>query len=70
MKLIPNWRKAYRMLSVQAMAVVAAIQGCWAAFPEDLKTNLPTTLVHWVSLALLVLGIGGRLMDQPKTKDE
>lgn len=68
MKLIPNWRRSWRMFSVQAMTLAAAIQGAWPAIPGDMKSSLPPTLVHWVSLALLLAGIAGRLVDQPKTK--
>lgn len=68
MKLIPNWKRAWRMFSVQAMALAGAIQGAWPLVPEDLKTSLPPTLVHWVSVALLLAGIAGRLVDQPKAR--
>lgn len=68
MKLIDNWKRAHRMLSIQAMTLAAAIQGAWPAMPEDLKTALPPHLVHWVSIGLLVAGIVGRLLDQPKVK--
>tara|TARA_R110000868_G_scaffold215878_1_gene466023 strand:- start:1332 stop:1538 length:207 start_codon:yes stop_codon:yes gene_type:complete len=68
MKLIANWKKAYRMLSVQAMAVAGAIQGTWVLLPEDLKTTIPPNIVYWVTMGLLAFGIVGRLVDQPKTK--
>ena len=68
MKLIPNWRRSWRMFSVQAMALAAAIQGAWPLMPDDLKATLPPMLVHWVSIALLAAGIVGRLVDQPKVK--
>lgn len=32
--------------------------------PADLKSSLPPGLVHWVSIALLIAGIAGRLVDQ------
>lgn len=64
MKLIDEWRHAHRMLSVQAMALAAAIQGAWPMIPADLKSSLPPGLVHWVSIALLIAGIVGRLVDQ------
>lgn len=69
MRLIDNWRKAHRMLSVQAMALAAAIQGTWPLIPDDLKATLPPHLVHWVSIALLVAGIAGRLVSQDKVKE-
>lgn len=64
MKLINEWRRAYRMLSVQAMALALAIQGAWPSIPDDLKAQLPAEAVHWVSIALLVAGILGRLVKQ------
>lgn len=64
MKLVENWRRMHRAFSVQAMALAAAIQGAWPSIPEDLKAHLPSGIVHWVSLALLVAGILGRLVDQ------
>lgn len=69
MKLIDNWNKAHRMLSVQAMALAAAIQGAWPSIPEDLKASIPPGVVHWVSLGLLVAGIVGRLVQQDVTQD-
>lgn len=66
MKLIPNWRRAWRMLSVQAMTLAAAIQGAWPAIPAEMRATLPQDLVHWVSVLLLLAGIVGRLVVQPK----
>ncbi len=68
MKLIDNWRKAYRMLSIQAMAFATAIQGAWMFIPEDMKASIPPTVVQWVTMGLLAFGIVGRLVDQPKVK--
>jgi hypothetical protein len=69
MKLIPEARKAWRMFSVQAQAVALAVLGAWQVMPEDLKTNLPQSLVYWLSMGLMVLGIVGRLIDQPKVRE-
>jgi len=68
MKLIANWRKAYKMLSIQAMAFATAIQGAWVFIPEDMKASIPPTVVQWVTMGLLAFGIVGRLVDQPKVK--
>ena len=69
-QLITNWRAAWRMFSVQAMTAAAAIQGAWTSVPDDMKTSIPPALVHWLTLGLLVLGLAGRLIDQPKTKEQ
>ena len=68
MKLIPEWRRAWRMFSVQAQALALAILGMWQVMPEDLKATLPPGVVYWTSMLLLVAGILGRLVAQPKVK--
>jgi hypothetical protein len=66
MTVIEEWRQAWRWFSLQAMVLVAAIQGGWAALPDDLKQHFPSKIVAGVSVALLVLGVGGRLVKQRK----
>lgn len=71
-KLIPNWQRAHRMISVQLCALAGAINGIWPTIPQDLKDALPHNLVHYVSIALLVAAVAGRLIDQgsvTETKD-
>jgi hypothetical protein len=70
MRLIDDWKKAPRLLSVQAMLIAGAIQGAWPLIPDDLKSALPTNLVHWVSVALLAAGILGRLVSQTPPPDD
>lgn len=69
MKLVDNWKRAHRMISVQLMAGAAAINAAWPAVPQDLKDALPHSIVHWVSIILLACAVGGRLIDQGGTTD-
>lgn len=69
MKLIPAWKRFYRMASVQAMALAAAVQTTWEVIPPDLKSNIPPKYVYAVTMALLVFGIVGRLVAQPKVHE-
>lgn len=69
MKLIPEARRAWRMFSVQAQAIALAVLGAWQAMPQDLKDPLPPSLVYWVAMGLMVLGIAGRLIQQPKVSE-
>ena len=66
MKLIDEWRQAWRWFSMQAMVLVAAIQAGWAAIPDDLKAHFPPRLITILSIGLLFFGIGGRLVSQKK----
>jgi len=68
MKLVDDWKKMYRWFSVQAMSLAAAVQGTWILLPADLRTALGTTAVASVSIGLLLFGIFGRVVAQPKTE--
>lgn len=69
MMLIQNWRRAWRMFSVQASAVILA----WVALPEAQQTALaglvgiPADTVPGLLAALAILG---RLVDQPKVHQD
>ena len=68
MKLIPNWRLAWRMLSMQfgALAVV------WLALPADAQSTvlrlLPWMTEERMAGALIMLAMIGRLVAQPKVQ--
>ena len=64
MKLIAEWRHAWRWFSMQAMLLSGAVQAAWEALPADLKQYLPSWLGLVLSLSVLVLGLGGRLVRQ------
>ncbi len=70
MNLIENWKKAHKMISVQAMALALAIQATWTSLPPDLLASLPPHLGHYVTVALLALGIVGRIVVQDKVQNE
>jgi hypothetical protein len=69
MKLIPEWRKAWRMLSVQAMGVAMAAQGAWAMLPAELQSEVPGWAMKAFTAIILGLGIVGRLVKQPKVSE-
>lgn len=69
MKLIPEAKRAWRMFSVQAQAIAFALLGTWQVMPEDLKSSLPPSLVYWVAMGLMLAGIAGRLIQQPKVRE-
>ena len=66
MKIIEDWKSCWRWLSVQAMVLAGAVQGAWAFIPDDLKSSMPHGIVQGATIALLVLGVAGRLVDQSK----
>ena len=49
---------------MQAMGVAFALQGAWVFIPDDLKARAGDDLANWVTGALLVLGMIGRMVKQ------
>lgn len=63
MKLIENWKRAYRMYSVQVMGFIVALGAAWPLIPDDLKSHLPADMLPYISV-LALLGIVFRLVKQ------
>lgn len=66
-KAIPEWRRAWRMLSVQ----VAALMVAWSALPEPVQASILGLLGIPPGTVTAVLGLGvilGRLIEQPKVR--
>ena len=68
MRLIPNWRRAWRMFSVQAQGIALAILGGWQMLPNSARDAVPTWIVLSLAMAVIALGIVGRLIEQPSVK--
>jgi hypothetical protein len=64
MKLISNWKDAWKLFSVQAMALTLALLGAWVALPSDLKDALPHWAIALIAGIILAAGIIGRLVKQ------
>lgn len=69
MRLVREWRRCWRMFSVQSMAVSTALLATWGLLPENLVSAIPAPVVTGVAVVILVLGMIGRLIDQPKVKE-
>jgi hypothetical protein len=64
MEFIPNAGKAWRMWSVQIMAIIAVVQGIWTQLPEDIRASLPASFIQWLTAGLTVAGIAARVVQQ------
>lgn len=67
MTLVENAKESWKWFSMQAMTLAAALQGTWVSIPDDLKSRVPDNLVNYITLALVLAGIAGRLVKQGGT---
>jgi hypothetical protein len=64
MKLVEDAKQCWRWVSMWCMTLAGALQGAWMFIPDDMKASMPHNLVQGATVALLVLGVAGRLVDQ------
>ncbi len=64
LKLIENWKSAYRWISVWALATLSALPIVWANLPDDLKAEVPQGWAKWIMMLVAFGGLAGRFVDQ------
>lgn len=66
MRLVEDWKRCWRWISMQCMTAALAVQGAWMFIPDDMKSSIPPEVVRGATMGLLALGIVGRLKNQTK----
>lgn len=64
MKLVENWREAWKWHSVWIIAALSAAPYVWAELPDDLKASIPSEWLPLIAVLVGVAGIFGRVRDQ------
>ncbi len=81
MKLIPEWRKAYKMWSVRLSALGAVLMGVvlawpdsllylWSMMPAEVYAYLPERIVQGLAMFIFTMSVISRLVKQKLNKDE
>lgn len=70
MKLIKNWREAWKMHTVQIFAMLIAAPLVWDTLPMDWKASIPPEWLKWITLVCGIIGIYARVRPQPSIKKE
>lgn len=63
-RLVEDWRKAYKWFSVHVMAWGAVVLAAYLEAPAELKAAVPPELLNKISIAMLILGVVVRLLKQ------
>lgn len=64
MKLVPDWKEAWKWSSMHAMGTVTALLAAWSRLPQKMQDALPVSWVIGLAVVILLLGMIGRLRDQ------
>ena len=71
MELIPDWKKAAKLFSVQANAIGAALASTYGLMYPQLRESIPPQWMAGITAAVFVSGIVCRIISQqPKAPDE
>ena len=81
MALISDWRKAWRFWSVRFAALGATVSFAlaqfpevaltlWAALPPQMRSAIPDGWMLWITFALFVGSMWGRVVKQKDLDDE
>lgn len=81
MKLVPEWRAAWRWWSVRLnlignmllaalLAFPAVAHDVWANLPPDLKAMLPPQVVLWVPVLIFIAATFARLVQQGERNEK
>ena len=66
MKLVANWKSAWKWFSLQFVAAAGAVQLSVLAFPDTVRAWLPDWLTHVLAVLLLLAAALGRLVEQKR----
>lgn len=64
MKLVPNWRAAWRWLSMQFLALAAAAEVAWQTMPPEALAVIAPDWRGYITLGLVIAAMVGRLINQ------
>lgn len=64
MKLVENWCHAHKFISNRCVAIVIGCNGAYRFLDPGLQAAIPSWIVTTLSVALLVIGMFGTVIDQ------
>jgi polyferredoxin len=65
MKLVDNWRQAWKWVSIHALWVAGVLPSVWESLPHRWQDIVPVNVLAIATGVTAVIGIVGRLVQQP-----
>lgn len=65
MKLVSDWKRFWRWHSTWIAALLATLPYAWTTMPPDLKAHVPDGWLPYLTGAVFVAFVVGRLRKQP-----
>ncbi len=62
--LIENWKKCWKMFSVQAMTIGVAMSSTYGAMFDQLKETIPPSIMAFITATIFAIGIIARIKKQ------
>lgn len=68
MKLVKNWRTAWRWFSMQLMSLVVLLPLAWEQLPIEVKVFIPEGWLPYILAGVALCAMVGRMIDQSGDK--
>lgn len=69
MKIIENWRKAYKWYSVHILLLFTIMPAVWEAIPHEWRDAIPPNVLAILASVMGAAGVLARLTSQEKKPD-
>jgi hypothetical protein len=69
-KLIDEWKHAWKMVSMWCMALPATFLSAWVLVPPEFQATIPHDWLMKITIAMLVIGMAGRVVKQGSIPNE
>lgn len=66
MKLVDNWKRAWKWYSVHILMIMVALPEVWLQLPEEWRQSLPPHILAYATSVLGVSAILARVISQEK----
>lgn len=64
LKLIADWKQAWKWFSMWSMGASTAFLSTWALLPAKFQDSIPQNVVIGIAVGLLAIGMAGRVVQQ------